>query len=81
MTLIDYLLSLSEDESAEVREKARNMLHVVSESYMQNHSMKPLVDLLEDKFYNLLTRLPTIVRRSGEIFFFFATIEKIIFTL
>nr|XP_012231715.1 PREDICTED: TELO2-interacting protein 1 homolog [Linepithema humile] len=66
MTLIDYLLSLSEDESVEVREKAHNVLHIVSENYMRNHNMKPLVDLLEDKFYNLLTRLPTIVRRSDD---------------
>ncbi|XP_071560597.1 TELO2-interacting protein 1 homolog isoform X1 [Temnothorax nylanderi] len=66
MTLIDYLISLSEDESPEVSEKAHNILHTISENYMQNHDMKSLVDSLEDKFYSLLTRLPTIIRRSDD---------------
>ncbi|KYQ51800.1 TEL2-interacting protein 1 like protein [Trachymyrmex zeteki] len=66
MTLIDYLISLSEDESIEVSEKAHNVLHTISENYMQNHDMKSLIDSLEDKFYSLLTRLPTIIRRSND---------------
>ncbi|KMQ96596.1 telo2-interacting protein 1-like protein, partial [Lasius niger] len=37
-----------------------------SENYMQNHNMRPLIDSLEDKFYGLLTRLPTLVRRSDD---------------
>lgn len=67
MTLIDYLISLSEDESPEVNEKAHNVLHTINENYMQNHNMKSLIDSLENKFYSLLTRLPTIIRRSGKI--------------
>ncbi|KYN02179.1 PREDICTED: TELO2-interacting protein 1 homolog [Cyphomyrmex costatus] len=66
MTLIDYLISLSEDESIEVSEKAHTVLHTISENYMQNHDMKSLIDSLEDKFYSLLTRLPTIIRRSND---------------
>lgn len=66
MTLIDYLISLSEDESPEVSERAHNVLHTISENYMQNYDMKSLIDSLEDKFYNLLTRLPTIIRRSDD---------------
>ncbi|XP_012531275.2 TELO2-interacting protein 1 homolog isoform X1 [Monomorium pharaonis] len=66
MTLIDYLISLSEDESSEVSEKAHNVLHAISENYMQNYDMKSLIDSLEDKFYSLLTRLPTIIRRSDD---------------
>ncbi|KAG5320074.1 TTI1 protein, partial [Acromyrmex heyeri] len=66
MTLIDYLISLSEDESIEVSEKAHNVLYTISENYMQNHDMKSLIDLLEDKFYSLLTKLPTIIRRSND---------------
>ncbi|KAL6264336.1 hypothetical protein P5V15_004443 [Pogonomyrmex californicus] len=62
MALIDYLISLSEDESLEVSEKAHSVLCALSENYMQNHDMKPLIDLLEDKFYSLLTRLPTRIR-------------------
>lgn len=68
MILIDYLISLSEDKSPEVSEKAHNILHAISENYMQNYDMKSLIDSLEDKFYGLITRLPTIIKRSGEIF-------------
>lgn len=69
MALIDNLISLSEDESVEVSIKARNILHTVSEKYMWNHNMRSLIDSLENRFYNVLTRLPTIVRWSGETFF------------
>ncbi|XP_070516435.1 TELO2-interacting protein 1 homolog isoform X2 [Cardiocondyla obscurior] len=66
MTLIDYLISLSEDESPEVSEKAHDVLRAISESYMLSYDTKSLIDSLEDKFYNLLTRLPTIIRRSDD---------------
>lgn len=79
MALIDYLISLSEDESPEVSEKAHNILHAISENYMQSHDTKSLIDSLEDKFYNLLTRLPTIIRRSGKIFFSYGLKLKILF--
>jgi len=68
MILTDYLISLSEDESIEVSNKAHNVLRSLSENYMQNHNIRPLIDSLEDKFYGLLTRLPTLIRRSGKIF-------------
>ncbi|XP_011264133.1 TELO2-interacting protein 1 homolog isoform X3 [Camponotus floridanus] len=64
MILTDYLISLSEDESIEVSNKAHNVLRSLSENYMQNHNIRPLIDSLEDKFYGLLTRLPTLIRRS-----------------
>jgi len=69
MALVDHLISLSEDECTNVSEKARNVLCTISENYMENYDMRPLIDSLEDKFYNLLTELPTIIRRSGKIFF------------
>jgi len=76
MTLIDYLISLSEDESIEVSEKAHNVLYTISENYMQNHDMKSLIDLLEDKFYSLLTKLPTIIRRSSKIFLLLFEVKR-----
>lgn len=79
MTLIDYLISLSEDESIEVSEKAHNVLHTISENYMQNHDMKSLIDSLEDKFYSLLTRLPTIIRRSSKIFLLLSEVKSFLF--
>ncbi|XP_020295191.1 TELO2-interacting protein 1 homolog isoform X2 [Pseudomyrmex gracilis] len=65
-TLIDHLISLSEDESAEVRETASNVLRIVNENLLQNYDMRSLIDSLEDKFYDFLTRFPTLIRRSDD---------------
>lgn len=70
MLLIEYLISLSEDESVEVREEAEKALNTINASYMQSENMRPLVELLEETFYGLLTKLPRIIRRSGTIFIF-----------
>ncbi|KAK2588803.1 hypothetical protein KPH14_001678 [Odynerus spinipes] len=66
MELIEYLISLSEDDHKEVREEAEKALHKVNESYMQNVDMRPLIELLEESFYKLLTKLPRIVRSSDD---------------
>lgn len=68
--LMDYLISLSEDEYEEVSERARVVLRTITDSYMENYNMRPLIDSLEDQFYDLLTKMPTIVRRSGKTIFF-----------
>ncbi|XP_019889129.1 TELO2-interacting protein 1 homolog isoform X2 [Ooceraea biroi] len=66
MALMDYLICLSEDECTEVAERAHNVLRTISENYMENYNMRSLIDSLEDKFYDLLTKFPTIVRRSDD---------------
>ncbi|XP_078041858.1 telo2 interacting protein 1 isoform X2 [Augochlora pura] len=66
MLLIEYLISLSEDEFPEIQDEAEKALNVISVSYMQNRNMKPLVELLEESFYNLLTKLPRIIRRFDD---------------
>ncbi|XP_054002777.1 TELO2-interacting protein 1 homolog [Hylaeus anthracinus] len=66
MLLIEYLISLSEDEFTEIREEAEKTLNQINISYMQNTNMRPLVELLEENFYNLLTSLPRIIRRSDD---------------
>lgn len=68
IALIDHLISLSEDETMDVSIKAYSVLTIVSENFMRNHNVK-LTNLLEEKFYGVLTRLPTIVRWSSKIFF------------
>lgn len=69
MLLIDYLISLSEDEFTVVNKKAKKSLSIINANFMQNKSMKSLIELLEENFYNLLTKLPRIIRKSGIIFF------------
>lgn len=71
MLLIEYLISLSEDEYAEVRDEAENALASINVNYMENKNMRPLVELLEENFYNLLTKLPRIIRRSGTILYIY----------
>ncbi|KAL2746836.1 TELO2-interacting protein 1 [Vespula maculifrons] len=66
MELIEYLISLSEDDNKEVKEEAKKALDKINESYMQNINMRPLIELLEESFYKLLTRLPRIVRSSDD---------------
>ncbi|XP_076173540.1 telo2 interacting protein 1 [Ptiloglossa arizonensis] len=66
MLLIEYLISLSEDEFTEIREKAEKALNVININYMQNKNMRPLVELLEENFYKLLTNLPRMIRRSDD---------------
>lgn len=73
MLLIDYLISLSEDEFTVVNKKAKKSLSIINANFMQNKSMKSLIELLEENFYNLLTKLPRIIRKSGIIFFIFYT--------
>lgn len=68
MLLIEYLISLSEDEFAEVREEAEKALNMINISFIQNKNMRSLMELIEENFYNLLTKLPRIIRRSGTIF-------------
>ncbi|XP_076287602.1 telo2 interacting protein 1 isoform X2 [Lasioglossum baleicum] len=66
MLLIEYLISLSEDEFPEIQEEAEKALNTISINHMQNRNMRPLVELLEEHFYNLLTKLPRIIRRFDD---------------
>ncbi|XP_034174840.2 telo2 interacting protein 1 isoform X1 [Osmia lignaria lignaria] len=66
MLLLEYLISLSEDEFAEVREEAEKALKTININFTQNKSMRPLVELLEENFYNVLTKLPRIIRRFDD---------------
>lgn len=68
MLLLEYLISLSEDEFAEVREEAEKVLNTISINYTQNKNMRPLVEMLEENFYNVLTKLPRIIRKFGKTF-------------
>lgn len=65
MTLIDYLISLSEDDNSDISFKARNVLIDISNNFTGNHNIR-LTSLLEEKFYSFLARLPTIIRWSSK---------------
>lgn len=65
MLLIEYLISLSEDEFPAVRDKAEEVLTAININFMRDKNMRSLVELLEENFYDLLTKLPRIIRKSG----------------
>lgn len=60
-------MCLSEDEFPEVRDKAEEVLNTIIINFTQDKNMRPVVELLEENFYDLLTKLPRIIRRSGTI--------------
>lgn len=68
--LIEYLISLSEDDIDAVKDEAKKMLNIISNDYSKIPSMRPLIQLVEESFYNLLTKLPRIIRRSGTSLYF-----------
>ncbi|XP_071865673.1 telo2 interacting protein 1 [Bombus fervidus] len=66
MLLIEYLISLSEDEFPVVRDKAEEVLTAININFMRDKNMRSLVELLEENFYDLLTKLPRIIRKSDD---------------
>lgn len=65
--LIEYLMCLTEDEFPAVRDKANEALNTIITNFIQGNNMKFLVELLEENFYDMLTKLPRIIRKSGTI--------------
>lgn len=68
--LVEILITLSEDESEEVKSTAKLGLTSISAKCSEEKGMKTLVELIEDNFYNLLTALPRIMRTAGSLFLF-----------
>ncbi|OXU30926.1 hypothetical protein TSAR_001893 [Trichomalopsis sarcophagae] len=65
-TLLEVLITLSEDENQEVSKMANDALQKVQEKCLQDKNMKTAVETLEENLYELLTKLPRIIRTSGE---------------
>ncbi|KAG7213128.1 hypothetical protein KM043_002445 [Ampulex compressa] len=64
--LIEYLISLSEDDVLEVSNEASTALNAISAKYMLSTDMRNFIELLEENFYGVLTRLPRLVRKSDD---------------
>jgi hypothetical protein len=64
MYLIEVLLTLSEDENEQVVATAANGLKLYSEKCEAQYG-KSLLEILEDNFYNLVTKLPRILHGTG----------------
>ncbi|XP_043272166.1 TELO2-interacting protein 1 homolog [Venturia canescens] len=66
MELVEILISLSEDNVEDIRNSSRAALNEMNEKFTNNHGMRPIVELLEENFYKLLTKLPRLIRRSDD---------------
>jgi hypothetical protein len=64
MYLIEVLIVLSEDENETITRAAANGLQLYSEK-CEAECGKSLLEILEDNFYNLVTKLPRILRGTG----------------
>ncbi|KAJ8672797.1 hypothetical protein QAD02_004057 [Eretmocerus hayati] len=63
---IEILITLSEDENSQVSAEAIKTLNQLQELYHQNPKMKSIIEILEEQLYNLLIKLPRVIRSSGE---------------
>lgn len=63
--LLEVLIALSEDENSDVAREASNSLTKIQIKCLKDQSMKPTVEILEENLYNLLTKLPRIIRTTG----------------
>lgn len=65
--LIEILITLSEDENSQVAEGAHENLQRIQEKCLQDPTMKSAVENLEENLYDLLTKMPRIIRTAGEL--------------
>lgn len=63
--LLEILITLSEDENSQVAEQTRKTLQEIQVKCLQDGSMKSAVEMLEENLYDLLTKMPRIIRTSG----------------
>lgn len=65
--LTEILITLSEDDIDDVNTAAITALNELRTKYADgNNAIRPIVEEMEESFYNLLTRLPRIMRTGGE---------------
>lgn len=64
--LIETLIVLSDDEQLEVQKVANESIEKLNILFNRQNE-KSLLELLEESFYNLLTRVPRSIRTSSKI--------------
>lgn len=65
---LEILITLSEDENINVTKEAREALEKVQSKCLQDKSMKSVIEILEENLYDLLVKMPRIIRTSGNKF-------------
>jgi len=64
--LIETLIILSDDEQPEVEKVANESVKKLHKMF-NGQNKKHLIELLEENFYNLLSRIPRFIRTSSKI--------------
>lgn len=65
--LIETLIVLSDDEQSEVEKLANESVDKLYKIF-DGQNKKSLLELLEESFYTLLSRIPRFIRTSSKIF-------------
>lgn len=63
--LVDALICLGQDSEPEVVKAAKEAIDKFSKSCEQDGSSKKLIEIVEESFYSLVTRLPRILHGFG----------------
>lgn len=63
--LLEILITLSEDENKIVAKEAKESLVKIQEKCLQDKGMKSVIEILEENLYDLLLKMPRIIRTSG----------------
>lgn len=69
--LIETLIILSDDDQPEVEKVANQSVNKLHKAF-DGQNKKHLIELLEESFYNLLSRIPRFIRTSSNIYIFTA---------
>lgn len=63
--LFEVLVTLTEDESEEISEATNKIINLLCEK-SESGDVRSVLDICEENLYNLLTKLPRIMRTSGD---------------
>lgn len=67
--LIEIIITISEDENAEVKQKSKDVLRKLSDR-LSSSNFKSLLENLEEGFYNGINSLPRKFNGIGKTYYF-----------
>lgn len=79
--LLEILITLSEDENEKVAKEARKALVKLQDKCLHDESMKSVIEILEENLYDLLIKMPRIIRTSGIKYIYLVILISVYFLL
>lgn len=65
LTLLELLITLSEDENDHVANETKKSIKMIQDKCLKDKELKCIVEALEENFYDLMTKMPRIIRTSS----------------